>query len=228
MRHFSRSLIRSFSKAEVLAEYSLSSQSPEEYQKAKWGSPESMHNRFQLALKLVQWHGVRRWLDVGCGTGLFFSVAQDAGIRSDMVGVDITPGMIEQALRHKYRHLPTFVVADLEMLPAHLGLFDLVTAIGVLQQCGVALNSAFKALARVTAPGGQLFLDTKNIGWRRFHEDGITPEPGHSWFDWADIERALPALGFTVVRAGGFLPRDGRVVPIEDSHTVFVLAKRDT
>ena len=222
-----RSLVRPVSKRAVIDAYTRALNSAEEHDKHLWGSTESMVNRFQLALEVLDWQGVRRWLDVGCGAGLLFAIASKLNLGLvEMVGVDITPAMIEEARRHSDRAHAAFISADLESLPAGLGLFEVVTAIGVLQQCSVTLDRALVALASVTVPGGQLFLDTKNLGWRRFREEGLVPEPGHSWFDWDELQEAVTASGFKIVASGGFLPREGRIVAIEDSHSVFLVAKR--
>lgn len=227
MVQFRRSLHRVGSKQAVIDFYTQSCGNSEEHEKNKWGSPESMLNRFQLALDVVDWTKVRRWLDVGCGTGVLFTCAAKAGLRStEMVGADITPAMIEEAARRPDRAPATFIMADLESLPTNLGVFDAVSAIGVLQQCGIPIDRALSALASVTAPGGQLYLDTKNIGWRSFREDGLIPETAHSWFDWDELQVAVTTAGFNIVRFGGFLPSNGHLVPMDDSHTLFLLAKR--
>lgn len=222
-----RSLVRHVSKRDVIDAYTRASRNTEEHDKHLWGSSESMVNRFQLALKVLDWQNVRRWLDVGCGAGLLFAIASKANLGSvEMVGVDFTPAMIEEARRHQDRGHAAFINADLEDLPADLGLFEVVTAIGVLQQCSLSLDRALAALAAVTAPGGQLFLDTKNLGWRSFREEGLVPEPQHSWFDWDELRESVTASGFEIVTSGGFLPREGHIVAVEDSHTVFLVAKR--
>ena len=222
-----RSLVRPVSKRAVIDAYTRALSSAEEHDKHLWGSAESMVNRFRFALEVLDWRGVGRWLDVGCGAGLLFAIASKVNFGLvEMVGVDITPAMIEEARRHPDRAHATFINADLESLPAGLGLFDVVTAIGVLQQCSVPLERALVALAGVTAPHGQLFLDTKNLNWRCFREEGLVPEPEHSWFDWDELQEAVAATGFEIVASGGFLPREGRIVAIEDSHSVFLVAKR--
>jgi hypothetical protein len=124
-----------------------------------------------------------------------------------------------------------FAVADLETLPADPGRFgpdrfDLVTLIGVLQKCGMPLDRALAAAAAPVASGGILFLTTKNIDWNAFDRPGFAPEANHCWFRLDDILAALAGLGFEIVDYGGLRPVDAQRVPVAESHSLFVTARR--
>jgi ubiquinone/menaquinone biosynthesis C-methylase UbiE len=225
---YQRSITRPVSKLDVINEYTLAARAADDHDKAKWGSAESMRNRFDLAIKTIEWSAARSWLDIGCGAGTLFDRAAAKGVTSrvEMTGIDITPAVIDDARRRNKNPAVRFVRADFEQLAEGFGRFDVVSMIGVLQQCGVGLDRALKALARVTAPGGQLFIDTKNLGWRSFENGELVPDPSHSWFDWDEIAAATSNAGFKVVNSGGFLPREGQVVPMHSSHNLFLLARR--
>lgn len=221
------SIYHPVSKQDIVCEYTLAGAHPEDYQRAKWGTRAGMTNRFRLGLSLVDWSGVRRWLDVGCGEGLFFAMAEsDRGLFDELVGVDITPCVLQRARRLKYASPARFIEADLETMPADLTGFDLVTLVGVLQQCGAAPHDALAACCTRLRPGGQLFLTTKNIAWEAFIGGRLSPEPGHSWFDPQAMTEALRQSGVTPLHMGGFLPRSGRIVEIQQSHTMFIVGRR--
>ena len=93
----------------------------------------------------------RRVLDLGTGTGKAARVVAKRFPQAEVVGVDLSPAMIEEARRL----LPTevsgrvrFEVADASRLPFEDGAFDLVVLLNMIP--------FFEELARVTASGGRL------------------------------------------------------------------------
>ena len=93
----------------------------------------------------------RRVLDLGTGTGKAARVVAKRFSQAEVVGVDLSPAMIEEARRL----LPTevsgrvrFEVADASRLPFEDGAFDLVVLLNMIP--------FFEELARVTAPGGRV------------------------------------------------------------------------
>ncbi|HZU20179.1 MAG TPA: methyltransferase domain-containing protein [Gaiellaceae bacterium] len=90
----------------------------------------------------------RRVLDVGTGTGRVARVAAERWPEAEVVGADVSPGMIEEARRLGGR--VQYDVADAATLPYGDASFDLL-----------ALNNMipfFDELARVTAPGGHVVV----------------------------------------------------------------------
>ena len=222
-----KSIYRPISKEAVAAEYAEASERPSDFEKVKWGSEESMRNRFRLALDVIEWQSVSSWLDVGCGTGAFFTTVEAAGHRfRRLVGVDITDELLVQAGRASYSSPAAFVPADLEDMPPDLRGFDLVTLVGVLQQCGAPPERALSACVDRLGPGGQLYLTTKNIGWNAFADAGLAPEEGHSWFDYGELADILVSMGVEIDECSGLLPREGRRVPLDESHTLYLVGTR--
>ncbi len=93
----------------------------------------------------------RRVLDLGTGTGKAARVVASRFPEAEVVGVDLSPAMIEEARKV----LPTelsgrvrFEVADASRLPFEDGAFDLVVLLNMIP--------FFEELARVTAPGGRI------------------------------------------------------------------------
>ncbi len=87
-----------------------------------------------------------RALDLGTGTGRVARVLADLWPGAEVVGADVSPGMIEEARRLEQR--VHFDVADSASLPYGDGAFDLVTLNNMIP--------FFDEVARVTAPGGHV------------------------------------------------------------------------
>jgi malonyl-CoA O-methyltransferase len=91
----------------------------------------------------------RRVLDLGTGTGKAARVVGRRFPHAEVVGVDLSPAMIEEARKVLPAELSgrvRFEVADASRLPFEDGAFDLVVLLNMIP--------FFGELARVTAPGG--------------------------------------------------------------------------
>lgn len=109
-----------------------------------------------LEASLVKHHAAGRdALELGCGTGLLMERIAPATRR--LVGIDISPRMAEQAAARGHE----VVVGDLTELPFEDGTFDVVYSFKVLPHV-VDLARALDEAARVTKPGGSLFLEFYN------------------------------------------------------------------
>lgn len=225
------SLIREGTAEQVATEYARACRRRSEHEHAQWGSAAGMLNRFRLGLWLIDFAAVRSWLDAGCGAAGYFAEAEAQSHRFErLLGVDVTPAMVERAGRRRFES-PVCIecgdIVDDPRRPERAGRFDLVTAIGLIQRCGHVPAEVFAALAEPLAPGGRLYLTTKHLGWRMLRRGCFEPDPGHSWFELDDLHRWCAAAGLHVDRTGGFLPREGRIVDPAESHTVFLVARRD-
>jgi malonyl-CoA O-methyltransferase len=92
----------------------------------------------------------RRALDLGTGTGKAARVVATRFPEVEVVGVDLSPAMIEEARRVLPAELSDrlrFEVADASRLPFEDGAFDLVVLLNMIP--------FFEEVARVTAPGGR-------------------------------------------------------------------------
>jgi ubiquinone/menaquinone biosynthesis C-methylase UbiE len=118
-----------------------------------WETRIGPHHLWALERALEDLPAPRRVLDLGTGTGV---VALALGARypgAEVVGIDLSPGMIEEARRKLSPELAgrvRFEVGDASALDCPDGHFDLVVLSNMIP---------FSAeLARVTAPGGTLVL----------------------------------------------------------------------
>jgi 2-polyprenyl-3-methyl-5-hydroxy-6-metoxy-1,4-benzoquinol methylase len=107
----------------------------------------------------------RRFLDVGCGSGLFSLAAHQIGAR--VHSFDFDPDSVAAAAELRRRFAPgsNWVIEQGSILDAQfvarLGYFDVVYSWGVLHHTG-DLWRAIDATARIVAPGGLLFISVYN------------------------------------------------------------------
>jgi len=100
-------------------------------------------------------------LDYGCGDGSFSRFLAVRG--ANVVGIDISPKLIEQARASASRmgmngSSPQFMVGDAHRTPFGDGTFDYVVGNGALHH--LDLEKAYAEIARVLKPGGRaLFME---------------------------------------------------------------------
>jgi len=118
-----------------------------------WETRIGPHHMWALNLALEDVPAPRRVLDLGTGTGVVALALAERYPEAAVVGIDLSPGMIEEARRK----LPTelagrveFQVDDASALSTPDGEFDLVVLSNMIPFAD--------ELARITAPGGTLVL----------------------------------------------------------------------
>src|SRR5581483_3824351 len=89
-----------------------------------------------------------RVLDVGTGSGAAARAAAEAWPDAQVVGVDVSPKMIDEARRLAVSDHERYEVADSSELPFPDGSFDVVSLNNMIP--------FFDEIARVTAPGGHV------------------------------------------------------------------------
>ncbi|MCX5264228.1 class I SAM-dependent methyltransferase [Streptomyces sp. NBC_00199] len=99
-----------------------------------------------------------RVLDAGCGTGRALTPLRAAVGRSGVVvGVDLTPAMLEAAARAGRDRDGRLVLADVTALPLRSGALDAVFGAGLVAHLPRPAEN-LSELARVVRPGGTLAL----------------------------------------------------------------------
>jgi ubiquinone/menaquinone biosynthesis C-methylase UbiE len=152
---------------------------------------DSRHAATQEQLRrLLTLTGEERALDVGTGAGAFALAL--APLVREVVGVDIVPELLERARENAPANV-TFVEGDATDLPFETGSFDLSCTRRTLHHIARP-ELAIAELARVTAPGGRLFVDDQigpvdpldGLALDRFER---ARDPSHT--------RTLPDIDFT-------------------------------
>jgi SAM-dependent methyltransferase len=141
----------------------------------------------------------RRVLDLGCGTGLLTARLQRALPGAQLVGTDLSAGMLARAAR---RHPPVRAVqATAVALPFRDARFDAIVSTEAFHwfpDQAAALGECFRLLA----PGGRLLLALVNpplraIGDVAFAASTLLGEP-FRWPTADDLRALLGAAGFEV------------------------------
>ncbi len=112
----------------------------------------------------------KRFLDVGCGSGLMSLAAQNLGARVHSFDYDPQSVQCTHQMREKFGRPTNWDVEQGSALDpvylTRLGTFDVVYSWGVLHHTG-DMWQALKNLIPLVAPGGQLFIALYNDqGWR--------------------------------------------------------------
>jgi ubiquinone/menaquinone biosynthesis C-methylase UbiE len=116
-----------------------------------WETRIGPHHLWALDLALAGVPPPRRILDLGTGTGVVAIALAERYPEAQVVGIDLSPGMIEEARRKLPPELAgrvAFEVGDAAALAVPDGDFELVV--------GSNMIPFFDELARVVAPGGVL------------------------------------------------------------------------
>lgn len=126
-------------------------------------------------------------LDVACGTGDFtIEIAQNLASGSEVVGVDISDGMIAVG-REKLKKFGVdaeMKVADCEALPYHDDTFDRIS-VGFGVRNFEHLEIGLSEMYRVLSPGGKLVI----------LELSVPSNPVIRWFYKLYFLKILPAIG---------------------------------
>jgi SAM-dependent methyltransferase len=130
-----------------------------------------------------------RLLNVGCGTGGFNVVAQEAGLYT--VGVDADPEAIAICGLKREKAGGLFVRAAAERLPFPDGAFDVVHCFSAIEHVD-SVEQTVTEMVRVTRRGGFIYVHTPNA-WSWYE--------GHYKLFWAPF--LPPALGRLYLRLRG-------------------------
>jgi ubiquinone/menaquinone biosynthesis C-methylase UbiE len=119
-----------------------------------WGTRIGPHHLWALDLALEDVPPPVGILDLGTGTGVVAKALAERYPEADVTGIDLSPGMIEEAVRQLPPELSggrvSFEVGDAAALDCSDAAFELVVLSNMIP--------FFDELARVTAPGGMLVL----------------------------------------------------------------------
>ncbi|MFB6977305.1 class I SAM-dependent methyltransferase [Streptomyces scopuliridis] len=97
-------------------------------------------------------------LDAGCGTGRALPPLRDAvGVRGTVLGVDLTPEMLDEAVRAGRHAAGQLLLADVSRLPVRSSVLDAVFGAGLIAHLPRP-HENLRELARVVRPGGRLAL----------------------------------------------------------------------
>jgi ubiquinone/menaquinone biosynthesis C-methylase UbiE len=135
--------------------------------------------------------------DLGCGPGHVARYLQSLGV--NVVGLDISPGMLEQARQLSPEIL--FVSGDMLALDwPDCRLAGIVAFYAIVNTPTDSLPTVFREMFRVLQAGGLLLL-AFHVGDEAAHHDQLWGRPislDFFYFQPVEIRRMLEAAGFTV------------------------------
>lgn len=213
---------RVYTEDEIAKEYDLASQEEMEFEKVKWGSQDSMNNRFKWAIDNLSFQFVKSWLDIGSGTGAFQSMVLKKYSSINIVGIDLSQKLIEFSRKRIDCKNVDYLCVDFLSFSIEQK-FDLITCIGVLQKTNMCLSDFFFKTGQLLSDEGKLFIDTKNLEWDQFKKKNLQPENTHEWFTVEELHKSALSNGLALEARYGFLPKEGKVVTTEQSHTIFMI-----
>jgi ubiquinone/menaquinone biosynthesis C-methylase UbiE len=120
---------------------------------ATWETRIGPHHLWALDLALADLPPPRRALDLGTGTGVVARAVAERYAEANVVGLDLSPAMVDVARRGLPAELAdrvAFEIADAAALPCGDAQFGLVTLSNMIP--------FFEELARVVAPGGHVVI----------------------------------------------------------------------
>ncbi len=118
-----------------------------------WEKRIGPHHLWALDLALADVPPPRRVLDVGTGTGVVAQALAEKYPEADVIGIDVSPAMVDAARRLLPPELldrVEYEIVDASRVPCEDGFFDLVALSNMIP--------FFDELARLTAPGGTLVV----------------------------------------------------------------------
>jgi ubiquinone/menaquinone biosynthesis C-methylase UbiE len=170
----------------------------------------------ELELDLVRRFGSGKDVfEAGCGTGLLLREA--ANVARSAVGLDLSRGMLAPA---RARGLKV-VQGSLTDVPLPSASFDLVYSMKVLAHVP-PIERAVAELARLTRPGGYLWLEFYNPRSLRFLAK-LVAGPGH--IAAGTTEKHVFTRFDTLARAQGYLPPDVELVAVRGVRVVTPTSK---
>jgi len=205
--------------------YDESSKFSEEHKKVIWGSKKSMINRHKLFFKIIRKNNFNNWLDIGSGTGAIFEMSEKKRVLINYkVGIEYNKKLFEFSKKKKFKQRIKFLNKNFLDYKSTKK-FDLVSAIGVMQNCGYSYKKFLSHINKVTKKKSFLFITSKNSLFRG-NKKNFKKSSSHLWFNPFEIKKFLENLQFKIINFSGFIPELNKVVKIENSSTFFIYAHK--
>ncbi|MGB2114139.1 MAG: malonyl-ACP O-methyltransferase BioC [Marinobacter adhaerens] len=131
-------------------------------------------------------------LDLGCGTGWFTRKFADFRQIESLSGVDLSPGMLEQARKNGPAGI-SWIVGDAEHLPLPDSSVDVIFSNLMIQWCDDP-GAVLRECRRILRPGGDLMVSTLLDGTlRELKSAWQAADPGHQHVNRFETGLALQA-----------------------------------
>ena len=212
-------------KKEILNQYNKAFKKKNDFKKVLWSNKKSMINRHKLFFQFLKHKRFKFWLDVGSGTGSIFTYHDKINVKIDnRLGIEINKNLYNLSTQKKYKKETTFKNVDIYHYK-DTKMYDLISLIGVLQNCGYAPEKFLKKIFSKLSSNGIVFITTKNLLWEKFLKCK-KPTKIHSWFDPTYIKEIFEKNDIRVIKINCFDSQSLRILPIKKTSNFFILGKK--
>jgi len=209
---------------QIINLYNQSSKKTLEHEKVLWASDNTMVNRYKLLFNLIKKKKIKKWLDVGSGTGLIFRIHDEKKIKCNLrIGLELNKNLYLFSKKKNYVRKTKFINKDIMKFNTK-NKFDLITLIGVLQNCGHNYLKVINKIVNLLEPNGILFLTTKNYLWKK-NKKIDSKKNDHEWINPNMLKKILKKKDFKNIKILGFETSSSKIVKIKNSSTFFVYAQ---
>lgn len=151
-----------------------------------------------LLLRFAQSVPAKKVCDLGCGSGHIGAHLQSLGLA--VIGIDLSPGMVEEA-RRRYPKVRYEVGDMLDLKLEENSLAGIVALYSIIHLRREDLEKAFRGMGRVLEPGG-LLLVAFHRGQGDLHEDeelGFPVSFDCTLFEPDEVAGAMQKMGLEVI-----------------------------
>ena len=209
----------------VISLYNQNFYHKDEFKKVIWSSEKSMRNRYKLFFKLLKKKNYDRWLDIGSGTGKIFQSNELNKIKiKNIHALEVNKNLCKLIKVKKIQANLKIIDNDIMKYKTNLR-FNLISAIGVLQNSGYFYDTIIKKLITLMHSNCEIFITSKNILWKNFNKK-LKIKSNHEWIDPFDIIKILKKNKIIIKEFGGFRPEINKCVKIHNSSNFFIHAKK--
>jgi ubiquinone/menaquinone biosynthesis C-methylase UbiE len=183
-----------------------------------------MLSRYRILFRLLKEKKINNWIDIGNGTGEIFKFHEKTNIKiNERTGIEINKNLFFYAKKKNYKLNTNFLNIDF-LKYKKKEKFDLITLIGVLQNCGHTYTKIFKKIKKIMNKNAILFLTSKNINYKYLNEISYNRN-NHQWFDPILIKKFLQNIGIKVLRLNSFNSQTSKIVKLNNSSNFYIYGK---
>ena len=121
----------------------------------------------------------------------------------------------------------TFKLGSITNIPYPDSFFDCVVSIGGIQSFNGPIDSALDEMLRVLDDNGILFLATLDSEYIGFKSGDAKMNLHNTYFIPEELNRVVEQKKCTIIESGSIVVKDGVILPLHQSHTFFILARKN-
>ncbi|CAO6124325.1 BioC, biotin biosynthesis protein BioC [Candidatus Pelagibacterales bacterium] len=209
---------------EVIKLYNKNFKKKKEHEKVLWSSHKAMLSRYKILFRLLRLKKIKKWIDIGSGTGAIFKFHEKTNIKiRERIGIEINKRLFFYSKKKKYKFNTNFFNIDFLKYKTKKK-FDLITLIGVLQNCGYDYSRILKKVKKIMNKNATLFLTSKNVNFKYLHRVDLSKN-NHQWLDPILIKKLLEKNGIKIIKINSFNSQTNRIVKLNNSSNFFIYGK---